>query len=375
MVTPAPHAPPTGDVHTDSAERRFVSVDALRGFDMFWIIGGDHLLRSLQKVHDSRMTRALAAQMEHAPWAGFRFYDLIFPLFVWIVGVAIPFSLPGVIARRGRSAAVARVVVRSVVLFLLGVLYTGGVARGFDNVYLAGVLHRIAVAYLFAGLLFCFLKPPALALVAGMLLLGYWALLTVVPVPGIGPASYEQGRNLAYYVDQRWLPGRKFEGTILSTMPAVANCILGVFAGLLLKDGRRTDGRRVTLLIAGGAVALGVGCLWAVQFPVIKLLWTSSYVLVACGIGAILLGVFHLLTEVVGWQTWARPFVWIGMNAITIYIVTGVVDFRRLADRFVGGDVAVWLGRYAELMRSAAALGLALWLVWFLYRRRIFLRL
>ena len=118
-----------------------------------------------------------------------------------------------------------------------------------------------------------------------------------------------------------------------------------------------------------------LGCLWALQFPVIKLLWTSSYVLVACGIGAILLGVFHLLTEVLGWQAWARPFVWIGMNAITIYIVTGVVDFRRLADRFVGGDVAVWLGRYAEFVRSAAALGLALWLVWFLYRRRIFLRL
>ena len=90
---------------------------------------------------------------------------------------------------------------------------------------------------------------------------------------------------------------------------------------------------------------------------------------------AILLGVFHLLTEVLGWLAWARPFVWIGMNAITIYIITGIVDFRRLADRFVGGDVAVWLGRYAELVRSAAAPGLGPWLVWFLYRRRIFLRL
>ena len=119
-----------------------------------------------------------------------------------------------------------------------------------------------------------------------MLLVGYWALLTFVPVPGIGPASYEQGRNLAYYVDQRWLPGQKFEGTILSTMPAVANCLLGVFAGLLLKDGRRTDERRVTLLLAGGAVALGIGCLWARQFPVIKLLWTSSVAPVACSFGA-----------------------------------------------------------------------------------------
>jgi predicted acyltransferase len=371
----APDSPslPAGDA--DPARRRFISVDALRGFDMFWIIGADHAVRSLVRVHDSPLTRTLATQMEHAPWAGFRFYDLIFPLFVWIVGVAIPFSLPRIIEHRGRAAAVGRVALRSAALFLLGVLYTGGVANGFDNVYLAGVLHRIAVAYFFAGLLFCFLGPRALAVVAAGLLVGYWALLTFVPVPGVGPASYEQGRNLAHYVDQCWLPGRKFEGTLLSTLPAVANCLLGVFAGLLLKDARRTDARRVGLLLAGGAVCLAIGCAWAVQFPVIKLLWTSSYVLVACGIAAILLGAFHLLTDVLHWRAWARPFVWIGMNAITIYLVTGVVNFRRLADRFVGGDVAVWLGRYAELTRSAVALALALWLCWFLYRRRIFLRL
>jgi predicted acyltransferase len=373
VATPDAHASRASDA--EPVQRRFVSVDALRGFDMFWIVGGDHLVRSLQTAHDSHVTRALATQMEHAAWAGFRFYDLIFPLFVWIVGVAIPFSLPRIIELRGRPAAVRRVVVRSAVLFLLGVLYTGGVANGFQNVYLAGVLHRIAVAYLFTGLLFCFVRPRTLAVVAGALLVTYWALLTFVPVPGVGPASYEQAKNLAYHIDQRWMPGQKFEGTLLSTMPAVANCALGVFAGLLLTDRRWTDARRVGLLLAAGAISLGLGCLWAMQFPVIKLLWTSSYVLVACGIGSILLGVFHLLIDVIGWQVWARPFVWIGMNAITIYVVTGVVNFRRLADRFVGGDVAVWLGRYAELVRSAAALGLALWLVWFLYRRRIFLRL
>ena len=355
--------------------QRFVSVDALRGFDMFWIIGGDYVIRSLPNISNTSVTRAVAAQMEHCDWAGFHFYDLIFPLFLWIVGVAIPFSLPRIIERHGRVGAVRRVVVRSVVLYLLGILYMGGVANGWANVYLAGVLHRIAVAYFFAGLLFCFLRPRTLAIVAAALLVGYWALLTFVPVPGIGRASYEQGMNLAHYIDQRWLPGRKFEGTLLSTMPAVANCLLGIFAGLLLKDARWSDTRRVQILFAGGAVSLGFGLLWALQFPIIKLLWTSTYVLVACGISAVLLAIFHLFTDVLGWRTWARPFVWIGMNAITIYLVTNIVNFRKLADRFVGGDVAIAMGRYGELLRSIVALGLVLTLAWYVHRRRIFLRL
>ena len=350
-------------------------MDALRGFDMVWIVGGDFLVRSLPLAYDAPFTRALAGQMEHRPWAGFNFYDLIFPLFVWLVGVSIPLSLPKLIEREGRGRAVRRICVRSAVLFLLGVFYTGGVANGFENVYLAGVLHRIAVAYFFAALLFCFFKPRTLGAVAVGLLVGYWALLTFVPVPGTGPASYEQGKNLAYYVDQRWLPGRKFEGTLLSTMPAVANCVLGIFAGLLLRDPRRGEAQKAGWLVGAGLLALAAGVAWGQQFPVIKALWTSSYVLVACGISAVLLGAFHAVTEVWGQRAWCQPFVWIGMNAITIYLVSSIVNFRKLADRFVGGDVAVWLGRYAELVKSVVALAMVLALVRFLYRRRIFLRL
>jgi predicted acyltransferase len=352
-----------------------MSVDALRGFDMFWIVGGDHLIRSLVKVHDCQATRQLATQMEHCDWAGFHFYDLIFPLFVWIVGVAIPFSIPKLIERNGLDGAIWRIVTRSVLLFVLGIVYMGGVSKGFQNVYLAGVLQRIAVAYFFAALLFCFFRPRTLAVWAAVLLIGYWALLTFVPVPGIGPASYAQGKNLAYYIDQRWLPGQKFEGTILSTMAAVANCLLGIFAGLLLKDEKRTDAAKVGYLLLSGAISLAVGLLWAMQFPVIKLLWTSSYVLVSCGIAAILLAIFHLIIELRQWRRWAMPFVWIGMNAITIYLVSAVADFQKLALRFVGGDVGKWLSNWADFAQAAVALLLMLWLANFLYRRRIFLRL
>src|SRR5262249_38497775 len=144
------------------------------------------------------------------------------------------FSIPRMVERSGRPAAIRRIVLRSVILFLLGIFYMGGLANGFKNVYMAGVLHRIAVAYFFAALIFCFFRTHSMVVLCASLLLGYWALLTFVPVPGFGVPSYEQGKNLAFYLDQLYLPGRKFEGTLLSTMAAVANCLLGIFAGLLL---------------------------------------------------------------------------------------------------------------------------------------------
>jgi predicted acyltransferase len=357
------------------ARPRVFAVDALRGFDMFWIMGGDYLVRSFQHIRDTPVTRTLAGQMEHCTWAGFHFYDLIFPLFVWIVGVAIPFSVPGMIQRRGHAYAIRRIVFRSVLLFLLGIFYMGGVRDGFKNVYLAGVLHRIAVAYFFAAILFMVLSTRPLVFTTIALLVAYWALLTFVPVPGIGAASYEQGKNLAFYIDQRWMPGQKFEGTLLSTMPAVANCLLGVFAGLLLKEHRIKSAAKVLWLLAGGVILLSIGLLWSIQFPIIKLLWTSTYVLVACGISAILLGVFYLITDMWRIRTWAMPFVWIGMNAITIYVVANVVNFRKVADRIVGGDIYHALGGYGELVKAAVVLAMVLWLVKFLYDRRIFLRL
>lgn len=355
---------------------RLLSLDALRGFDMFWIIGGDYLIRSLPKIHDGWLTQKLAAQMEHCEWAGFHFYDFIFPLFVFIVGVAIPFSLPRLIERAGRPATIRRIFLRSIILFLLGVFYMGGVANGFKNIYLAGVLHRIAVAYFFAALLFCFCRPRALAILCAGLLIGYWALMTFVSVPGLGaPDLSVPGRNLAHYIDQLYLPGQKFEGTLLSTMAAVANCLLGVFAGLALRKESLNPTQKVRRLFAGGIALLVVGLVWAKGFPVIKLLWTSSYVLVSCGLGAILLALFYCAIEIRGWRRWAQPLVWIGMNAITIYLVTGIVNFHRLAGRLVGGDIAKSLGSFADFVRALVTLALALLVVRYLYRRKIFLRL
>jgi predicted acyltransferase len=232
------------------------------------------------------------------------------------------------------------------------------------------------VAYLFAALIFCFANLRAMVGICLGLLAGYWALMTFVPVPGIGtPSLAEPGLNLAHYLDELYLPGRKFEGTLLSTMAAVANCLLGVFAGLLLANERVPGQKKVYWLLGSGAASLGLGFAWAQEFPIIKLLWTSTYVLVACGYSAILLGVFYQVIELWQWRKWAQPFVWIGMNAITIYLVANVVNFRRLAGRFVGGDIRTMLGPCSDLVTAAVSLGLVLWFVNFLYQRKVFLRL
>jgi predicted acyltransferase len=171
------------------------------------------------------------------------------------------------------------------------------------------------------------------------------------------------------------LPGQKFEGTLLSTLPAVANCLLGVFAGLLLQSEKAPPQRKVYWLLGSGVASLALGLAWAREFPIIKLLWTSTYVLVACGYSAILLGIFYQIIEVWQFRKWAQPFIWIGMNAITIYLVANLVSFRRLAGRFVGGDIRLLFGPYSDLLTSLVSLALVFWLVNFLYRRRVFLRL
>src|SRR5262249_20488141 len=191
----------------------------------------------------------------------------------------------------------------------------------------------------------------------------YWLLMSFVPVPGLGaPSLAVPGNNLAHFIDQRFLPGQKFEGTILSTMAAVANCLLGVFAGLLLQNERIPGQKKFLWLAGGGLLSLVVGLVWSLHFPIIKLLWTSSYVLVACGCGAILLGIFYQIIEIWHIQKWSRPFVWIGMNAITLYLVANMISFQQLSKRFVGGNIKLALGVYGDLIQAFVGTLLIVWL-------------
>jgi len=363
-----------------SRSERLVSLDALRGFDMFWIVGADALVEGLRKVSDKGAIHGLAVQLDHANWAGLHFEDLIFPLFVFIAGVSLVFSLGPRLATEGRASAVARILRRAVPLYLLGIFYYGGFGTPFTGIRLLGVLQRIALAYMFAGLIFVYFgQRGRIAWCAG-LLVGYWALMTFVPVPGGTAGNFAEGHNLANWIDSQYLPLRKWDGDhdpegLLSTLSASANCLLGVFAGMALRDAKTSQMRKVALLAGAGVALACLGWLWNLQFPVIKKIWTSSFVLVTCGYGSLLLAGFYLVVDVWGWRRWATPFVWIGMNPITIYMMNNLVDIEGIARRFVGGDLNRYFGNFGELAVAVASLLITLTVARFLYQRKIFLRL
>jgi predicted acyltransferase len=417
-----------------SASERLMSIDVLRGFDMFFIIGVDALIYGLHRMTKTPVVNFLGTQLEHAEWEGFHFYDLIFPLFIFIVGVSLVFSLSKKRELK-KSASIARIARRSVLLLLLGVFYSGGLTNAWPDIRLLGVLNRIALAYFFTALLFTFIKPRVLVAICAGLLAGYWALLTFVPIRDIqltketliqqaesqkdfetaklfrsmanfsteknSPAwnaaermfygtekrvqgAFERGRNLTNHLDFEFLPGRKYdvffdpEG-LLSTVPSIATCLLGVFAGLLLKNRLVADPRKVAFLIGFGILASVLGGIWHLQIPVIKKIWTPSFVLVAAGYSSILLGIFYLIVDVWKKRKWCQPFVWIGMNSITIYLAGSILGFRRIAGRILGGDVSIFFNShiapgFGELMISVMGLALAFWLAHFLYKRNIFIR-
>jgi predicted acyltransferase len=357
---------------------RLVSLDALRGFDMFWIIGAEEIVASLKQISNSGFIGFLNYELTHRPWEGFAFEDLIFPLFVFIVGVSLVFSLTKSIERDGKAATCKKIVRRAVLLYLIGISYYGGISKGIDQIRLGGVLQRISICYLAAGLLFLAFRPQGLVAICIALLVGYWALMTFVPVPDVGPGNFAEGKNLANYVDSQYLPFRKWKGDhdpegLLSTLPAIASCLLGVFAGLLLKSKNISDYKKVLALVLAGITGVLCGFLWGKQFPIIKNIWTSSFVLVAGGYSCILLGFFYLIIDIWKYRQWATPFLWIGANPITLYLAWNLVDFHALANRLVGGPIKSSLGSYGPLLTASVAMGLVLLLARLLFKRKIFL--
>ena len=360
---------------------RIASVDVLRGFDMFWIIGGTGFFAAILRLIGGDIEKVLLPQLEHAKWEGFYFYDLIFPLFVFVIGMSVVFSLQKIMAAQGKSAAYNRLLKRALLLFVLGLIYSGGIRGGFGDIRLGGVLQRLALCYLFSGMLFIHFRRRGLAIAFSLLLLIYWAWLSFIPVPGLGHTSFAMGENWTNWIDAHYLPLRKANGTwenqgILSTFPAIASAVLGIFASLLLLNKSVTEMKKVYYFIGGGIVLVIVGYLWGLQFPIIKRLWTSSYVLVAGGYSFMLLGIFYLVLDVWKIQKWAVPFVWIGMNPITIYMARNILDFNALAKRFVGGELqTVFGGKVGYLLLTTVSLALSLLVVRFLYKQKIFIRI
>jgi predicted acyltransferase len=366
---------------SSSASPRMVSVDALRGFDMFWLVGGTGLGLAVVKMFGPRVQELLLPQLDHRKWEGCTFYDVIFPLFVFMVGMSVLFSVERIRHERTVGAVYRRILRRFVLMFLLGLVYYGGLRNSWPDLRLLGVLQRLALCYLATAILYYHCRPRTLIAVFALLLLGYWALLSFVPVPDTGRTGFTEAVNWTRYVDERFLPGKKYNGTwdangLLSTLPAIGTCLMGLFAALALKSRGLSEGAKLACFIVGGTALIALGWLWNLQCPVIKKLWTPSYVLVTGGYSLVLLGFFYLVIDVWGFRKWAAPLVWIGANPLTIYMARNLVDFNKLANRLVGGDIAAAVGpQTAYLLQMIASLALSMLLVRFLNRRGVFLRI
>lgn len=380
--------------HVDLTEilqpRRIGSIDALRGMNMFLLFGVNGAAAALAQMTSgkgpvvSSVGSFLGSQFVHVPWQGLHFYDLIFPLFIFVTGISIVLSLPRLVERDGEAKAHWRVARRSLLLFVLGLIASGGISQGWPDVRLLGVLQRIAICYFFTSVLFLNfnLRGMIAALIA--LLVGYWAIMTFVPVPGIGAGSFAADTNLANWVDRNYLPGKLYDFTrdpegMLSTLPAIGTCLLGVFAGLFMRDSQASPQHKTLWLIAGGCALLAVGYLWALQFPVIKAIWTSSYVLVTGGYSVLLLAVLHQIVDVWGMRRWATMFTWIGANAIALYFLNELLSYQNVASRIVGRDVSSLLDRTiapgaGNFVIAVLALSLAVMLARYLYNHKIFVR-
>jgi predicted acyltransferase len=361
---------------------RLTSIDALRGFDMFWIVGGDRIARTLGRWWGTPQSQQFAEQFEHVRWEGFRFYDLIFPLFLFLVGVVLPFSLRKYQSGEdAKSAGFGRIARRVVLLFLLGLVYSNVLQFRFDNQRYTGVLQRIAICYGIAAVIFMLTRVRTQVILFFAILIGYWAILMFVSSPESRAGDFTREMNLAGYVDRHYLPG-KFNGGyyqkygdnegLLSTIPAVATALLGVLAGqwLISKRGRWI---KAAGLAACGLACLGAGTLGSSHFPVIKILWTSTFVLVAGGWSLLLLALFYTIIDVIGLRAWAFFFVVIGVNAITIYVASRIIPFERISEFLLGGTARL-SGSIGPVILAIGTVMIEWLLLLHLYRNRIFLR-
>lgn len=360
---------------------RLLSLDVLRGFDMSFIMGGEVVLICFASLFPN--LKFIAEQMGHSQWDGFTFYDLIFPLFLFLAGISFPFSMAKQLSiGKSRSAISLKVLKRGMMLVLLGVVYNGLLQFDFETLRYASVLGRIGLAWMFASLLYIWLRRKWLVLFSAVVLLGYWALLTLVAAPDApeGASSLSVDGCIVGYVDRCLLPGTLHnvihdpEG-LLSTLPAVVTALLGIFTGEFVRSRRVTsEYRKVAAMLGAAIVLLVVGYVWNLVFPINKNLWSCSFVCCAGGWSLLLFALFYLVVDVIGWRKWAFPLRVIGMNSITIYLAQQFVDFSKPVNALFGGVLELLPREYHALGWWCCYMLVCWCLLYFLYRKKVFLK-
>ncbi len=361
--------------------QRLFSLDALRGFDMFWIMGAEGIFHQLAEASGSPSIEAIAFQFTHPAWHGFRIYDLIFPLFLFMAGVATPYSVGNELEKgKTRGELLLRVVRRGLVLVIFGIILNNGLEfKPLAEMRLPSVLGRIGLAYMFANIIYLYSGFRAQIIWFCSLLIGYWLLLLFNSAPGFSMGDLTMEGNFASYIDRMIIPGKLYliihdpEG-LVSTIPAISTGLLGIFAGQLLKNTTVTMNRKALYLLIGGVIALLLAQVWNLVFPINKNLWTSSFVLHTGGLSLILLALFYYIIDVQGYKRWAFFFSVIGMNSILIYMSGEFINWS-----YTNKALFQWFGQLVgdpyNLVVMAICFVLVKWIfLYFLYKKRVFLR-
>jgi predicted acyltransferase len=357
---------------------RIRSIDALRGFDMLMIVLADQFFSTLHKGSGSEFTAALAQQFSHPEWLGFQFYDIIMPLFLFVVGVVIPFS----ISKYTQDSTIKKpfflkLLRRFFLLFLLGWIVQGNLLDFDLSTFkiFSNTLQAIAVGYVFTAIAYVYLKPTQRRLFFVGCLVAYALLLTLPNVPGIGKSTLVPDANFALYFDHL-IFGSFDDGTqytwFLSGLGFTATTLSGLFAGTLIKN-LKDKTKVVKTLLTYGTIALSLGLFINIWHPIVKKLWSSSFVLFSSGICYFLMAVFYWIIDVKQKYKWAFFLKVIGMNAITAYLITHVFPFPKIAG-FVLYGLAPYTGNYYELITVIGGFALLYLLLWYMYKNKTFIK-
>jgi predicted acyltransferase len=381
QIDPSVPAEKITPLENNFARKRLYSLDALRGFDMFWIMGAEEIFHGLAKATGSPFWEAISNQFTHPDWNGFHFYDLIFPLFLFIAGVATPYSV-GRELQNGKSKkqVLMRVIRRGLILVLLGIIYNNGLKlRPLADIRFGSVLGRIGLAYMFANIIYIYSKQRAQVIWFSLLLIGYWLLLKFTSAPGFPMGDLTMEGNFASYLDRNILPGKLYLGVhdpegLVSTIPAIGTGLLGILTGSYLKNSNVSGQTKALRLAIVGIVFIGLAWLWNLDFPINKNLWTSSFVLNVGGISLLLLALFYYIIDVLGYIRWSFFFRIIGLNSILIYVSGRFINWEYTTNGFFQ-----WLGQLVgdpfDVVVMAICFVMVKWVfLYFMYRKKVFLR-
>jgi len=363
-------------------QRRLLSLDALRGFDMLWIIGAEDVVHQLARWKKTEWLESWATQLSHVRWDGLRAYDLIFPLFMFLSGIALPFSFEGRLARgeSQKGVTVRKIIVRTLVLVILGLIYNGLLSGRPGPPRLPSVLGQIGIAW---GIAACVQLATRHAWQRIALAAGVIATITVlqllIPVPGYGAGQLTPTGAINTWLDRALVPGRLHGGTfdpegLLCIFSASSLTLAGAATGSFLKKAGTYNWRLCGGIAFGGGLSTALGALsWNLSYPPVKALWTGTFDLLAIGISAILFSLFFGAIDVLRWQKWALPLRVIGVNSLTIYLLTALIDFEKPA-QYLFGRLASAAGDAKGVVLAMAVVLIEWLLLGFLYRKRIFLR-